>query len=303
MTPTRIDCAGAPRDLGFDQGRQLRDSLAGAHGRQLPWRRAALWLGLGDVASRRLVRDLARHFPQQSEFLEGMVRGAGVSYRWLAERTAQTFDGPGAAFGADSRAALLSPPLAQSMLLARTLPGEFVVRHSLPDGGWPSVEFTLPWLSVGLAGVNAGGLAAAVVPFAGSGPTGPCAAPAALLAQDCLARFDSVAGARDWCLGRPAGGRAAVLLCDASGAAAAVEIDGRERGCVAPEDGLLLGGGDGEDLAGRLGGAVAGGASALAAALGDRVAVMDPVGRRIGLFEKGGHPQWWRPADPEPEAP
>ena len=56
-----------------------------------------------------------------------------------------------------------------------------------------------------------------------------CAAPAQLLVQDVLQRFDSVDKAADWALRRPSGGHASLLLADASGAVGAVEIDGRTR--------------------------------------------------------------------------
>jgi hypothetical protein len=92
-----------------------------------------------------------------------------------------------------------------------------------------------------------------------------------------------------------------VLLCDASGAVAAVEIDGGERRSVHAKDGLLLEGGAGVDVAGRLRAAAPGEVASLAAALGDRIAVLDPRARRIGLLSRGARAQWWRPSDPVPE--
>jgi hypothetical protein len=293
------DCGGAPRDLGFDQGRSVRDELQRAFAALPLWRRAALRLGRGSPRFDRAARDLLRHFPQQSECLEGMARGAGVPYRWLVERTAASY-APADPHGvADAPGVALEPPLAPVPRLLRGVPRPALVRRSQPDGGWNSVELTLPWLGAGLAGVNAGGLAVVGVTFAAAAPGDPCAAPAGLLVQDCLARFDSVAGARDWCIGRPAGGRGALLLADAGGAVAAVEIDGGERRAVAAKDGLLLEGAAAPDAAGRLRTAAPGDAAAAAAALGGRVVVIDPAERRLGLFGAGGEAAWWRPRPPE----
>ena len=44
-----------------------------------------------------------------------------------------------------------------------------------------------------------------------------CAAPAWLLAQDCLERFEALGPALDWCCERPGGGGGALLLADAGG--------------------------------------------------------------------------------------
>ena len=65
---------------------------------------------------------------------------------------------------------------------------------------------------------------------------GDCAAPAALLAQDCLQRFDRVEKALEWLERRPAGGRARFALADATGAAALFEIDGAERKRAEPRE-------------------------------------------------------------------
>jgi hypothetical protein len=125
-------------------------------------------------------------------------------------------------------------------LLARTLPGDAIVRRSRPESGFRSIELTQPWRIAPLAGVNEAGLAVACVSSSGEIAGSRHAAPAALLAHDCLRRFDSLDGAIDWLLVRPGGGKSVLVLADLSGEAAGVSIDGDERRVFRPADGLFV---------------------------------------------------------------
>jgi len=111
-----------------------------------------------------------------------------------------------------------------------------------------------------------------------------CAAPASLLAQDCLERFEATPAALEWCLGRPGGGRGTVWLADARGELAGVEFAGAERRVLRPSEGLLVSGGGAareEKLAKALREAAPLDAPALARRIeGDAVA-LDPRERRL----------------------
>jgi hypothetical protein len=152
--------------------------------------------------------------------------------------------------------------------------------------------------------VNEAGLALAAVP--GPFEAGACAAPATLLVQDCLQRFEGIQAALDWCLGRPAAGRATLLLADASGEVAGVEFTGGERRVLRPVAGLLLaasGVGDESQVAQLLREATPLGAAELAGALaaGETASArlarsvglvgIDPGERRLGLFGEKGQGQ------------
>jgi len=294
-------CEGAPRDLGLDQGRACRDALRDRFSQSPFWERWGLPLGPNERAATRIARDLRRHFPQQSEALEGMVRGADVPLAWLAAVHARELGaeapprvGAGVAFGADASRA-------GGALVARPLACEPVVRHSRPEGGFASVELTLPWFTASLAGVNEGGLAATCVSLPGGLTDQGCTVPAAHLIQDCLMRFDSIKGAVDWCSGRPCGGRATVLFAEASGDIAAVDVDGRARVTRAPEEGLLFAGDDTGAFASLRECAKPELATA-AKLLGGRVAGLDPSGRRIGVFDgASGDCAWFEVQASEPD--
>lgn len=297
-----IHCEGAPRDLGLDQGRACRAELRARFVRGRWWERWLLQLGLDGTRASLLARDLTRHFPQQSEAIEGMVRGAGVPYGWFAETLALELTAIVPTRVGSAVALAVGPPLtAEGGLVARTLACEPIVRRSRPEGGFASVELTLPWLTAALAGVNEGGLAAASASLPGApvsssssswSASSSCAVPAALLVQDCLARFDSLDAAAEWCLGRPAGGRAAIALADAAGRAVAVEIDGADRRVVRAEEGFVAVGGE-RDVAGTLRAGAPLDVRALAKILDARFAAIDPAGRRIAILDTSPAPVDW----------
>jgi len=276
-----IECAGAPRDLGLDQGRVCRASLREAFARA-PWRER--WpLPLG-AAHARLARDLKRHFPHLAESLAGLAAGAGVSERWLVRRLADELATP-------REARAVACAAAAGALLAVDCSGRWIARRSRPEGGFACLELARPWLVAAFAGFNEAGLA--VVAASGSGAPGACAAPASLLAQDCLQRFAKVESALDWCCGRPAGHAAALLFADSRGEVAGVELRSGSRRRLYPEAGLLAwadAGGAGAELAKALREAVPATPAGLARVLapsapaGFGVAVLDPSARRLGVL-------------------
>ena len=167
---------------------------------------------------------------------------------------------------------------------------DFALRLSAPDNDRASVEITFAWQAPALVGVNADGLAVCALPgaagavdsaggvgaVAGAGGVdgareAGCAAPALLLAQDCLRLFDQTPSALEWIRSRPAGGRCTLLLADASGRIAGAVVVGERREELHAQNGRI---------------AVSG-----AAANSLRV-LADPLGRRIGVQPPGGELVW-----------
>ncbi len=268
-----IECEGAPRDLGLDQGRACADALRVRFGARPWWERLRLRAGLAGAERARLLRDLRRHFPHQSESLAGVAVGARVPTGWLVQELAQE---PAGGEAARPFAVAIDHGCA---LLARGLRGEWVARRSRPEGLFASIEVTRPGLTAALAGVNERGLAVAAM--GARGTTERCAAPAWLLAQDCLERFDATPAALEWCLGRPGGGRATVLLADARGELAGVEFADTERRVLRPSEGLLVSGGRAGELAKALREAAPLDAPALARRIEGEAVALDPRERRL----------------------
>jgi hypothetical protein len=222
----RAECRGAPRDLGLDQGVAFAPEIArlaaAGSGGALARLAAALRPPAG---ARATLRDTYRYFPHMAERLAGLARGAKATPLALAALSVQPERAP-----ADALRIAKGP---HGACVARALPPEglVVLRRSAPDGDYRSLELVAVAQVAPFVGVNEHGLAVGVV-MTGAG--GECAAPASLLAQDCLQRFDRVEKALEWLERRPAGGRARFALADATGAAALLSLDAQERRREAP---------------------------------------------------------------------
>jgi hypothetical protein len=292
----RVRCTGAPRDLGLDQGTAARALIRAASPTSLAGRLRALRPG---GRARRAERDLERFFPHHAERMQGLSLGARVPANALLERLGELLAGDG------GLAAAVSSARAPGALVARSLVGAVdapVLRQSAPDNDYRSLELALAASPAAWIGVNEHGLAATAtaLPAAEASLEG-CAAPAQLLVQDVLQRFDTVEKAVEWVLRRPAGGHASLLLADASGRTALVSIGGRKRRVLGAGEAFLTGFGPAAAVAAlEKAGAEARSfdADSLARLLGEAsarpalVAVADPARRRLGVA-RGVEPLLW----------
>jgi hypothetical protein len=251
-----MECAGAPRDLGRDQGVAARD-LVRARAGGSAWRRALDRAGVCGAELSRWRRELRRHFPHQHEWLEGAARAAGVPDLALL-RAAR------AELARESDALVVGVECGRDALVWRTGAPGAVLRRVRPDGRLASLELASPLLACPWIGVNEAGLAVAA---AGGGADG---LQPALLARDCLERFEQVESALAWCLLRPVGAGASILVADARGGLAGVEFSPGGPSVLRPDAGATaIGGARAARLAKEFAGAP-GSPAAVAAAL-DRV--------------------------------
>ena len=289
-----VRCAGAPRDLGLDQGAAARVAIRAALRGQLARNPLLAWRA--GAAARRAWRDLGRFFPHHAERMQGISLGARVPEAALVRELAALLTGD-----AGLAIALASEGAPGALLARSTLRHACVLRASAPDNDYRSLELAPAVSAAAWIGVNEHGLAATAtaLPAAAASLAG-CAAPAQLLVQDVLQRFDSVEKAVDWALRRPAGGHASLLLADASGRVGAVEIEGRTRRLLGAGESALVGLAP-APAAAALGKALAErralGADALANAVAEAagaplVALADPAGRRLGLAHAGAPLEW-----------
>jgi hypothetical protein len=249
-----------------------------------------------DVGIAALARDVERHFPHLAERMAGLARGAGAPRMALVVALARASCEPAFLFRPARALATRSPRalLAGRFDLSADRCSVPVVRRSNPQAGFASLELTLPWLASCLGGVNAMGLAVllappglALQPGAELRAEAACRAPALLFVQQCLERFGCVDTAVDWCLTRPSEGSATILLADASGRLAGVELDEESRRLVDPAslDSGALAGEPGSLLPALLAGARAGaGVDAAADALAHRACLwLDPAARALAV--------------------
>jgi hypothetical protein len=237
-------CSGAPRDLGLDQGLRFREAIRAEVEHRLRGKgsgRLLSSLAGRDPEVARAARDATRFFPHMAERAEGIARGARVSNADVAALLASECRGGWETLvGARTEGSGSGVSIAVSS--EREAP--FFVRRSQPENGYRSLEIGIPWRVPALAGVNQHGLAVAASGMVSSSePLSSCAAPAALLVQDCLQRFDGVDKALEWCERRPAGGDASILFADADGVLARVDLAGALRQVHRDMDGILLGAG------------------------------------------------------------
>lgn len=218
MRVAEVHCEGAPRDLGFDQGRACRDAI-----------RADLGALAHPHPDPRLVRDLARYFPHLDERVSGLANGAGAARDALiALATRELADAAGLRVASDGIALALRTDAAP--------PTGWIVRHTHAEGGYANLTITRPGLVFALAGVNEHGLAGAVAAIGPIRADERWRVPGALLLEQCIERLDAVEKALEWCERRPGGGSALLVFSDASGASAALQIGAAQRTRVATPD-------------------------------------------------------------------
>lgn len=321
-----FSCAGTPRDLGRQQGIACGAELQQAFLAE-PWlaRLRARLRQRG--AESRLRRDFWRHFPHQAERLQALARAARVPEAWLLRELASELR------EGSAPDALALVPCGEAPLLVGWFGAPLRLRESRPDGRYASLEWCASCASAARLGVNERGLAVAALSLVGAGqlpsshpraetaPEGPrCAVPATLLVQDCLENFDRLEPAVEWCLARPAGGMARILIADAQGYAASIDFALGERSLHWFEGEPLVAvrrPEHGEAIAKLL---LARDATAadpaavselwltrlLRGGSGGSSGAVDPLGRRAGWLEPGAPsskaPLFWRALTPTPES-
>ncbi len=184
-------------------------------------------------------REIVRHYAHLSERIQGLASGARLSIDSVMElfvRAARDELAGDPLFAAGLPLARSTEAgdtkLARTLAVAASSGSTWVARRSAPEVGFASIELTLPWLATAIAGVNEAGVAAVFAPRPPGGHsecTRSSAPSPILLVQECLQRFDSIEGCLDWASKRPVAGNACLLVADAAGGAAAVEIEGEER--------------------------------------------------------------------------
>ena len=239
-----IECSGHPRDLGYQQGLALRAPIrqraeqAGLSIRRSRWPSLAAFTS-GATRGMGSGREMIRHFTHLAERADGLALGANIPLDSLLRLQELSPSGKSdgwalcAADAGDGVGASLSLSLAESSGL---------VRRSLPEVGFASLEVTSPWQVSAWGGVNEAGLAACIVPGAaeGSPPLDapgqavPAAASIELFVQECLQRFEDVEAGIGWCMDRPAAGEGTIVLGDAAGHRGAIRF---ARGNRTPERG------------------------------------------------------------------
>ena len=242
-----VICYGLPREMGFAQGTAVRSKICAvredlikleAFRLQQPW-----WLPYGPYrwlaeqnAWRLLAGPLSRNYPDMSQRLEGIAEGAGVGLKTLylfnaLESLLSSVSGCTACLGACSAAAvrgrrstIFEPIVARNFDYLPLVQPYYILRESRPKGKLRSLEFTIAPLAGVVDGINEEGLCITYnYAFTTDRPSAS-AAPISMAIAEVLEQCTTVTNAADWISSRPRWGGGLLMLADATGDIASLEL-------------------------------------------------------------------------------
>jgi Acyl-coenzyme A:6-aminopenicillanic acid acyl-transferase len=240
-------CQGSPYEMGRAQGIALRGKIHAAHSslsdleafrQQRPW-----WLPFPlyqrvaeGRAARLLAAPLKRCYPEFSQRLQGLADGAGVNpsvpYLFNAlEPLLSYIGGSTACPGACSaiavrgvRSARGEPMIGRNFDYLPLVQPFYTMRECRPKDGYRSVEFTVAPLVGAVDGMNERGLCI-TYDYAFTTDADPASPiPISVLIGETLQRCGTVAEAAAWMASRPRWGGGLLMLADAEGDIASLEL-------------------------------------------------------------------------------
>ena len=256
-----VVCAGNPREMGLAQGAGLREkihasreilaNLEAFRTRQPSFLPYPVYRRLAEFRAKRyLAPALAKHAPATGRQLEGIAEGAGFSLDTLY--LLNTIE----AAMSSVAACTVSPPLGACSALAvrgrRSASGEpilarnfdylpliqplYTLRDCRPTGGFRSLEFTIAPMVSAVDGLNERGLCI-TYNYAFAVDEGPRAPPISVAISEALARCATVTEAAAWIASRPRWGGGILMLADADGDIASLELSNTRSALRRPADG------------------------------------------------------------------
>jgi predicted choloylglycine hydrolase len=243
-----LECVGDPREMGLAQGAFCKPALdklseaalsllglsgEGVLGRVASRLSPALLTVAGAVSRRALERDFATHYPAQLARIQGIAAGAGLPLRelfagpgvevWL---DTVSYRAPGActAVGATGRRSAGGEAIiVKNFDYPRAAQDQYLTRVSRPRVGASSIDVTAAPVPGSHEGVNERGLAIAYNYgyFAG---TAAARVTITTLVQEMLEECATVADVIERLRRRPRTGAAMLMVADAEGALASIEV-------------------------------------------------------------------------------
>ena len=239
---------GAPYELGFAQGAALRIQIQGLRDRlrdleafrfaQPHWLPYRVYLALAEwKAKHMLVPALQRFAPAMLARLKGVAAGAGATVRSLAllnaleallsqvagRITVAPFGACSALAIRGSRSRTGEPVLARNFDYLPLAQPFYTLRESRPRDGWRSLDFVVAPQAGTIDGLNEKGLCLTLNYAFMTDPARP--APLITMAiADALAHCASVQEAADRIARQPRWGAGIIMLVDAAGDLAALEL-------------------------------------------------------------------------------
>ncbi len=261
-----VVCAGNHREMGLAQGSALRAKILGAiHNCSQqqsfrigqPWwlpDNVFLWLARFRAAW-LLAQPLEQDFPETNERLAGIAEGAGLGLRTIYlinaiepimssvkdRSVVPSMAACSAVAVRGRRSASGEPIITRNFDYLPFIQPYFTLRENRPQHGHRSLDFTVATMSGTVDGMNEKGLCI-TYNYAYTIDEGPPSAPISMLITEAIARCATVTEAADWIISRPRWGGGILMLADASGDIAALELSNTQHRLRRPEGGsdLLL---------------------------------------------------------------
>jgi hypothetical protein len=255
-----VVCRGRPREMGMAQGAGARNKIHAARQaleeleafrlqqpRFLPYR---LYRWLAEQKAARFLADpLQRDFPAMRERLAGIAEGAAVDPKAIylfnaLEPLLSSVGGCTACPAACSavavrgrRSATREPIVARNFDYLPLVQPFYLLRESRPKGKLRSIEFTTAPLAGAVDGMNEDGLCITYnYAFTLDEPALP-AVPISMVISEALEHCSTVAEAARWITSKPRFGGGLLMLCDASGDIASLELSRTRSSLRRPAEG------------------------------------------------------------------
>lgn len=246
-TPMPILCQGSPREMGLAQGTALRQEIHTARQaiselesfrlRQPRWLPYLAYRWLSERKSLDLLAGcLERDYPAMSKGLAGIAEGARLPLRAIylfnaLEPLLSSIGGSTACPGAcsavsvrGSRSQTGEPILARNFDYIPLVQPYYAVRECRSPGTMRSLQFTMAPLIGAIDGINEHGLCITYnYAFTTDSPSST-PAPISLAIAEALERCRTVTEAANWITSRPHWGGGLLMLADATGDIASLEL-------------------------------------------------------------------------------
>jgi predicted choloylglycine hydrolase len=262
----RLDavCAGSPHDIGAAQGQAVSDRIWGARRalarleafrlEQPRWMPYLLFRRLAErKADRLLASALRRDYPEMAERLSGLVVGAAMGAAAVRlfhalepmlsnVRGRVVMPCPGACSAvavAAGRSATGEPMIHKNFDYLPLVQPFYTLRDCRPTGRMRSLDFTVAPLVGAIDGINEAGLCITynyAFTLDAAAPTGTIS----MAISESLERCSTVAEAAEWITSRPRWGGGLLMLADAGGDIASLELSSTRARLRRPADGAQV---------------------------------------------------------------
>lgn len=255
----KVRCQGTPREMGFDQGAGVRDKIHAASQilsllepfrlQQPGWLPYPVYRWLAEIKSRRYLSQCRENIAMNQR-MAGIAEGAGVSLNAIClynaiEPLLSSVGGCTACPGACSAVAVRGrrsvtgePMVARNFDYLPLIQPLYLLRESCPQRRLRAIEFTSAPLAGAVDGMNEAGLCITYdYAFTTDTPSAP-AAPISMVIAEALGGCQTVTEAADWISQRPRWGGGLLMLSDATGDIASLELSSTRSHLRRPEEGV-----------------------------------------------------------------